>query len=213
MALACAKTCTADTVLLVVVDEDDPTLPEYAAPAGTQVFFAYAPKGRGHVGAVNWGAARALEDFRPFAVAKLDDDHRPRTRGFDSFMLGALRKLGTGIVYGNDLFQGPRLPTAPAMTADIVESLGYMGPPELTHLFVDNFWLDLGQRANCIKYLPEVVVEHVHPAAGKAEWTEGHLRANAAGQYERDHAAYRQYTAERFEADVAKVRALRPGGR
>jgi hypothetical protein len=203
------RTCTADTVLLVAVDTDDETLPRYQAPTGMTVFFTWSPAGSGHVGAINWAAARALADFQPFAVAKLDDDHRPRTRGWDSTMLTALREMGTGIVYGNDLLQGGNLPTAPAMTADIVQALGYMGPPILTHLFVDNFWLDLGQRAGCLRYLPNIVIEHMHPLAGKSEWTEGHLRVNQPEAYAADSTAYSAYVSTTLPSDVAKVQALR----
>lgn len=211
LAEQCAKTCTADTVLLVVVDSDDLTLPEYQAPAGTQVFFAWAPAASGHVGAINFGAARALEDFHPFAVAKLDDDHRPRTKGWDRQYLDALHELGTGIVYGNDLYQGRNLPTAPALTADIVQTLGYMGPPVLGHLYVDNFWKDLGEQAGCLRYLPIAVVEHMHPLAGKAAFDDGYERVNDPEQYRRDSAAYEMYKAQQLAADVAQVRALRHG--
>ncbi|HEX2551110.1 MAG TPA: glycosyltransferase [Nocardioidaceae bacterium] len=207
LAQQCAKTCTADTVLLVVLDTDDPTAPEYIAPAGTQVFFTYtAPAG--HVGAINHGATAALRDFAPFAIAKLDDDHRPRTVGWDSAYLEALRALGTGIVYGNDLLQGRKLPTAPALTADIVQTLGYMGPPALRHLYVDDFWRDLGTQAGCLRYLPNVVVEHMHPLAGKAAVDDGYRRANAPEQFRADGDAYETYRRESLAADVAKVAAL-----
>lgn len=209
LAEQCAKTCTADTVLLVVVDTDDPTLPEYQAPTGTQVYFSWAPPDSGHVGAINWGAARALEDFHPFAIAKLDDDHRPRSpKGWDAAMLAALREMGTGIVYGNDLLQGERLPTAPAITSGIVKELGFMAPPVLDHLYCDNFWLDLGKAADCLRYMPEVVIEHLHPAAGKAQWDEGYSRANSSAQYQRDGSAYAEYRQGRFAEDVARVQRL-----
>jgi len=209
LALACQATCTAGTALLVVVDTDDPTLSEYRAPVGTTVFFTWAPPDSGHVGAINWGAARALADFAPYAIAKLDDDHRPRTKGWDTLMLGALRELGTGIVYGNDLLQGERLPTAPAMTADIVQALGYMAPPDLRHMYCDDFWRDVGNGAGCLRYLREVVIEHMHPVAGKSEWTEGHLRVNTPESFAADGTTYEAYTSTRLPLDVAKVRALR----
>lgn len=208
LALQCQRTCTANTVLLVVVDTDDPTLPQYQAPAGTMVFFTWAPPGGGHVGAINWGAGRALADMQPYAVAKLDDDHRPKTVGWDTRMLAELRDMGTGIVYGNDLLQGERLPTAPAMTADIVRTLGFMGPPDLQHLFIDDFWRDLGQAAGCLRYLPDVVVEHMHPLAGKADWDDGYRRVNDPIRYQADGAAYQAYRADRFAEDVVKVKAL-----
>lgn len=207
LARACQATCTADTVLLVALDTDDRTAPEYVAPAGTTVYFSLSEPA-GHVGAINAGAAAALRDFAPFAVAKLDDDHRPRTTGWDAKLLEALRDLGTGIAYGNDLFAGERLPTAPAMTADIVAALGFMGPPALRHLYVDDYWRDLGRAAGCLRYLPGVVVEHLHPMAGKAAWDDGYARANDPAQYERDGAAYRDYLAGPFAEDVAKVKAL-----
>jgi hypothetical protein len=209
LAQECVRTCTADTTLLVVVDSDDPTLPEYAAPAGTTVFFAWAPAASGHVGAINYGAARALDEFRPFAIAKLDDDHRPRTKGWDSKLLAVLRDMGTGIAYGNDLLQGKNLPTAPALTADIVQALGYMGAPELNHLYVDDFWRDLGNAAGCLRYLPGVIIEHMHPLAGKAAADEGYERVNDPAQYRRDSAAYEAYKVERLAEDVDKVLALR----
>lgn len=209
LAKECARTCTADTVLLVVVDTDDPTLPQYTAPVGTTVFFTWAPPDSGHVGAINWGAARALEDFQPFAVAKLDDDHRPRSKSWDSGLLATLRDMGTGIAYSNDLLQGQNLPTAPVITADIVRTLGYMAPPTLRHLYCDNFWRDLGEQAECLRYLPGVVVEHMHPLAGKASMDDGYRRANAEEQYRADGAAYEAYKRDSLAADVAKVRALR----
>jgi hypothetical protein len=210
LALACAKTCTADTVLLVSVDSDDPTLGQYAAPVGATVFYTYAPVGAGHVGAINHAAAVALADFAPFAIAKLDDDHLPRTHGWDLAMLAALREMGTGIVYGNDLLQGANLPTAPALTAGIVKTLGFMGPPVLHHLMVDNYWKDLGAAAGCLRYLPDVVIEHMHPVAGKAAWDEGYRRVNDSIRYQADGVAYWNYHADgHFAVDVAKVRELR----
>jgi glycosyltransferase involved in cell wall biosynthesis len=209
LAEQCAKTCTADTVLLVVVDSDDPTLPEYQAPAGTQVFFTWAPANSGHVGAINHGAAQALEQFAPFAIAKLDDDHRPRTSGWDALLLDILHDAGGGIAYGNDLLQGQRLPTAPVITADITKALGWMGPPQLRHLYVDDFWRDLGEQADCLHYLPSVIVEHMHPLAGKAPMDAGYRRANATEQYTADSAAYEAYKRNDLARDVAKVKTLR----
>lgn len=205
---ACVKTCTASTVLLVSLDTDDPRAPEYAAPAGSTVFFHYGEHA-GHVGAINAAAERALADFQPFAVAKLDDDHRPRTVGWDARYLEALRGLGTGIVYGNDLLQGERLPTAPAMTADIVRVLGHVAPPVLRHLYCDDYWRDLCRQAGCLRYLPDVVVEHMHPAAGKAAWDDGYARANAPERYRDDGLAWAAYQVRQLMEDAAKVRALR----
>jgi len=217
-----AATCTADTVLVFAVDADDPdhsayeTVIKAAQDRGQTVGWLTCGDGttRGTMVIALNGAAQWLVKPQnanpPFAVGFLGDDHRPRTVGWDAAYVAALRELGTGIVYGDDLLQGERLPTQCAMTADIIRTLGFMAPTGLRHMYVDNFWLDLGRAASCVRYLPDVVVEHMHPVAGKAEWTEGHQRVNDQAVYTADAAAYDAYRRNAFTADVARVGALRP---
>jgi hypothetical protein len=219
---AFAETCVAKTKLLFAVDETDPSsynvtnLLSYIHHVVVNVVICPS-KSMGealHMAAVNvclpesWSPSP--ENFPPpFAVGFMGDDHRPRTKGWDQRYLDALREMGTGIVYGNDLLQGGRIPTQVAMTSDIVRALGYMAPPTLRHLYVDNFWKDLGTAADCIRYLPDVIVEHMHPVAGKAQWDESYKRVNAPAMYEHDARAYAEYRRDFFADDVAKVVALR----
>jgi hypothetical protein len=210
---AFAETCTATTCLVVAIDEDDPERERYAeavqeSPGPVSLWINQGEKSM--VAALNGAVAEfTVNPDHPYAVAFMGDDHRPRTKGWDTAYIQALRELGTGIVYGNDLLQGENIPTQVAMTADIPRALGHMAPPCLTHLFVDNYWRDLGRAAGCIRYLPDVVVEHVHPFAGKAAMDEGYARVNDHGMYSRDAAAYAEYAARRLVDDVTAVRALR----
>lgn len=208
LAAAFAKT-ESTSRLVFAVDEDDPTRSRYLAtldayPA-TTVHFGPAPSTM--VKALN--TAALLYANEAYALGFMGDDHRPRTKHWDAMYLAALDQLRTGIVYGNDLLQGQRIPTQVAMTADIVRTLGHMAPATLAHLYVDNYWKDLGQQAGCLRYLPEVVVEHMHPIAGKAQWDEGHIRVNEPAMYQRDSDAYADYAGSHLADDVAKVRALR----
>jgi hypothetical protein len=139
----------------------------------------------------------------------MGDDHRPRTRGWDAAYLEALHDLGTGIVYGDDLLQGANLPTQCAMTSNIVQALGCMAPATLRHMYVDNAWRALGEAAGCLRYLPEVVVEHLHPVAGKAEWDDNYRRVNAPEMYGHDADAFGEYLRGQFAEHVAKVQRLR----
>jgi hypothetical protein len=195
--------------LVFAVDEDDPTATSYAAALGpypaTTIHYGPAPSTM--VKALNTVAG--LYANEAYAIGFMGDDHRPRTPGWDRLYIDALRELGTGIVYGDDLLQGERIPTQVAMTADIIRAVGYMAPPVLTHLYVDNYWHDLGQAAGCLRYLPEVVVEHLHPVAGKAPWDEGYKRVNNSTMYQRDSDAYADYVGSHLVDDVANVRALR----
>lgn len=207
LAAAFEATATSSPLLVFSLDEDDPALGQYLAAIRDRqswVDVAVAPNAN-MAEALNH-AARGTDGF---AVAFMGDDHRPRTYGWDAVYLDALRVLGTGIVYGDDLLQRENLPTQVAMTTDIVRTLGWMTPPGLRHMYLDNFWRDLGAAAGCLRYLPDVVVEHMHPVAGKAQLDEGYERVNAPEMYEHDRRAYNLYLAGEFRADAAKIRALR----
>lgn len=201
-------TCTADTQLVFALDDDDPTRIDYPdSPT------AWTGPNQSMVEALN-GAATAYAAgifgmAPPYAIGFMGDDHRPRTRGWDRRYLDALHNLGTGIVYGDDQLQHQNLPTQCAMTADIVRTLGFMSPPSLTHMYVDNFWLALGTAAGCVRYLPDVVVEHLHPVAGKARWDDGYRRVNDAAVYARDEAVFTEFMRGSMADAADKVRALR----
>lgn len=211
LAEAFRDTCATETYLAFVVDENDSTLPEYrraAAEIRGLCSIIEAPAPSSMVKSLNYAAAILAPQFP--AVAFMGDDHRPRTRGWDVHYLFALEELGTGIVYGDDGLQGENLPTQVAMTSDIVRELGWMAPPGLKHLYVDNVWKSLGIAAECLRYLPDVLVEHMHPFAGKAEVDDGYARVNAPEVAEHDKAEYVRWLNVEASADVAKIRALRP---
>lgn len=211
LAAAFVHTCTADTQLVIAIDSGNPQTADYLAAAqahGIKVWINHDVPTM--VSALNSAASGLLAaDPHIGAVAFMGDDHRPRTIGWDERYLAAMRELGTGIVYGDDLLQHERIPTQVAMTANIVRTLGFMAPPTLTHLFVDNYWRDLGEGAGCLRYLPDVVVEHVHPFAGKAAMDEGYARVNDQGMYRADSIAYSRYAVDGLADDIARVKVLR----
>jgi hypothetical protein len=167
-----------NATLVLVVDGDDPELPSYrdALTDGVLITFP-GPTGTGMVQALNWAAALIAPQYD--ALGFMGDDHLPRTAGWDAHVLGALSGPWPHVVYGNDLFQGERLPTAAFLPSRVVRALGFMAPPVLRHLYVDNFWLDLGTQLGGLRYLPEVVIEHIHPAAGKTAMDGRYAAVNA----------------------------------
>lgn len=202
-----SDTATGHSAIVFVVDQTDPKLQEYRdkIPPFADLIVRDTT---GMVPALNAVAGWLAEDGGTFAVGFMGDDHRPRTPGWDVECYNNLRELGTGIVYGNDLFQYENLPTQCAMTLDIVQALGFMAPPTLKHLYVDNFWRDLGNELEMLRYLPEVVIEHMHPLAGKAEWDEGYRRVNGPAVCEHDSNEYIKWRDANLKVCVKKVRAL-----
>lgn len=201
------KTARGTADLLFAVDNDDPQLPTYRAAAAVmpETMLRIAPRRR-LVGTLNAAATEWATDYR--CLGFMGDDHRPRSEDWDWRFTECLSG-GTGIVYGNDLLQGEAMPTAVAMTSDIVATLGYMVPPQLVHLCVDLVWKDWGTRLGRITYLPDVIIEHMHPAAGKAVMDAGYTDANSAQRVAQDSAAYYEYRNNGgLDADVAKLKAL-----
>lgn len=205
--VAWSETTNRDAHLLVAVDDDDPTLPEYQRLCALMdVELTAGPRLR-LTGTLNKAALEQAPHYR--AVAFIGDDHRPRTIGWDSDLMGALDTLGTGIAYGNDLIQGEKMATAVAMTSNIVTALGYMAPPQMVHLCLDLVWVDWGIAIQRLAYLHDTVIEHMHPAVGKAPNDAGYEEANSPHQTAADHAAYEAYrNGPLFAADVEKLRAL-----
>ena len=89
------------------------------------------------------------------------DDNRIRTKDWDVILYESIKNVKFGIAYPNDLLQGENLPTVVMLDSMIVRTLGYMVPDMFVHQYADNFWKDLGQRFNTLRYLPDVVVEHL----------------------------------------------------
>lgn len=164
---------TGPSIVVSVEPDDAESYLSRLLAAGDSVGLLHDSDGPGsgsHVTAINRAARDILDRSDPKLIIKLDDDHWPLTIGWDQFYLDSLNALGgTGVVYGNDLLQGEALPTVPGLSANIVRELGWYAPPQLGHLFCDNFWLELGRRSGRLSYMPHVLIEHRHPAASKAK--------------------------------------------
>lgn len=198
-----------DALPVFVADWDDPELPAYRKLLDSEqiprLMVCDAGTGTGMTHALNYAARRYAELYE--AVGFMGDDHLPRTVNWDSTVLDALDSLEPRIVYGNDLLQGKALPTAVFMQSRMVRALGFMAPAVLRHLYVDNYWKELGERTGSLRYLPDVVIEHIHPAAGKTAMDDGYRRVNAPEADRNDRAAWLAYRdGEGFEAALRTVR-------
>ena len=167
--------------LFVVVDEDDENIRDYYDLENNFTEVLTFERGRkGMADPLNNAARQLVTDERWEYFIFVGDDHRPRTLQWDKVWRINLDDLVTGLVYGDDLFQREQLPTAIGMTRSIVEELNGMIPEGFAHLYLDNFWLRLGQDLNAIRYLPETVIEHLHPVTGKGDWDAGYQEVNSA---------------------------------
>jgi hypothetical protein len=187
-----------------VVDFNDELRKEYSYKLPVESVIMIHNETKGMAYPLNYAAREFLGEFDNFAF--MGDDHRPRTTNWDQLFVEQLYS-GSDIVYGNDLFQGAALPTAVAMSSQIVKELRGMVPDTQRHLYLDNFWLKLGQDLGKIKYMPEVIIEHCHAFNGKAPMDENYARVNAPEVYSADKIAFDNYIAsDRYKTLLSKIK-------
>ncbi|MBU6427627.1 MAG: hypothetical protein KGR26_01325 [Cyanobacteria bacterium REEB65] len=139
-------------------------------------------------------------------LGSLGDDHRPRTEGWTVAVSAAMDEIGSGLVYTADGLQDENLPTAPFWSADVIKALGWFFPPRQQHLWCDNFWLAFARDLGRVRYLPHVLIEHMHPSAGKAEYDE--VSAANDSHNDADRAAFEAYLrSPDYQLDLRRVTA------
>lgn len=194
-----------------IVDADDPTLGDYKREIDQFPWMQVAsiPLWQPMVPKLNW-AARQLATLHT-QVGFLGDDHLPRSDHWAQRLAAEMDSMpvGTGIVYGRDGYQDRALPTWWAMSSNIVKVLGRMVPADVQHLYCDNSMYQLGDKSGTLRYVEDVLIEHMHPVAGKAEWDPGHVRVNRPEQYIRDRLNFEAWVLGGMDRDATLVRELR----
>jgi hypothetical protein len=209
---AMGQTCTADTTLLLGLDRDDRCKTDYLnLPLGLDpprlLRVTVESDLRGVVPWINHLAVEEMNNYR--FIGTLGDDNLPRTDGWDTEIIEALERQP--FAFADDLHPG-RQPGSLAchifMRAEVIRKLGYMGPPSLAHMYVDNVWHAWGEACG-MEFLKDTIIEHLHPSAGKAESDEGYGEADS--KYPADTIAFAAYRAANLNTDIAKIKwALRP---
>lgn len=101
-------------------------------------------------------------------IGMFGDDVVPVTHGWDANLVEALAD-DLGVAYGDDGLRdkhAPDLPTHYVTQTEVYRRLGYLAPPTMRHLFLDNVARDIGRYLKNFVYVP-VKIQHLHP------WAEG----------------------------------------
>lgn len=198
------KDTNAQLDLVIGIDDDDIKKDEYIDFAlNNNIIFEVGPRVR-FGKTLNNIAIKYANNYK--YISWFGDDHLPRTYEWDRLYREELDRLQTGIVYGNDLVQGPNIPTQMAMTSDIVKILGRAVPDGFIHLFIDNYFLELGRGIDKITYLPNVIVQHLHPCASTAVEDDTYREANQPAHWTNDRARFDKYVLEELHIDVKKIK-------
>ncbi len=187
--------------LMIALDDDD----QHYYPRVEGVLYDINPRVR-MIPTLNLVANKYINDYE--MIAFLGDDHFIRTPWESKFLEKHEQSNGFALCYGNDLFKGQWLPTAICLSSKIVETLGYMVPEGLIHMYADNFWMDLGNSLKTLYYFNDVIFEHVHPDIGKTQRDNMYLES--VEWMDPDRIKYEEYKSSgNFNKDVEKLNQVR----
>ena len=120
--------------------------------------------------------SRCLAEAKGEIIVLVNDDMVVRTHGWDERLreLDAEYEDKLYLAYGNDLFKGKKLCTFPILSRRTCELLIDPFPAQYRGAFIDYHLLDIFKRLemlgeNRIRYLEDVVFEHLHYRTGKAQ--------------------------------------------
>ena len=119
-----------------------------------------------------------------------NDDFVYDTVDFDRLVIESVEANGSGIYYGNDKHWGADMAVAPFITADLVRAVGYLQMPRLIHLCNDTVWTEIGRTLGRLFYIPEIVIDHIHPETKGIERDVISQRVNSPEAYQQDYINY-----------------------
>jgi hypothetical protein len=199
------KATTAGCSQLIAILDDNETESTLYEPRLPDVDYIMAPP-KNMNSATNY-AARLLWD-KYTMLGHIGDDNVFLTPGWDEIFLQKYEEMGgTCVLYGDDLFQGEKLPTQAFFSTNIVRAAGFFAIPELLHLYMDNYWMKIGQELGCFRYVPEVKIEHLHYTCGKSIMDENYARVNSPEIINGDRARYFHWEATQKDQLVAQIKA------
>lgn len=159
-----------DWHLYLRLDYDDPEAPAYDKVlenlTRSRVTVVHGER-VGFGPSLNQLAARAEGDGVSH-LGMFGDDVVPETPGWDTALVEALGD-DLGVAYGDDGLRDKHqrdLPTHYVTQTEVYRLLGYLAPPTIRHLFLDNVARDVGRYLKNFVYVP-VKISHLHP------WAEG----------------------------------------
>lgn len=143
-------------------------------------------------------------------VAFMGDDHLPRTALWAHHLIEdhLISRGQQKIWYGRDGFQDQRLPTWWSMDSRVIQTLGRMVPAPVQHLYCDNAIKVLGEKADTLGYDERILIEHMHPLAGKGTMDAQYERVNRNAQYETDQRLFAGWHMGQADEDARLIRSI-----
>ena len=195
--------------LILLLDTDDPTLTEYYKNVG--VIFSVNPRKNNHRGAAQifQTGYTLFPDYKYYFFGS--DDLVFITKNWDKIMIDKIvSEGGVAIPHANDLFQKGNLVACPLIPLNLLKAVGYFSPSKFVHCFVDNIWTDIGKAINKLFFMPDVIIEHLHPYAQKALMDTTYSEVNSGFIFANDKYNYIAWKNEELPKIIERIKKIIP---
>lgn len=211
MAASVLDTAEGNVEVWLLIDLDDPEHDGYLRRAEERLRYGDALKVTSLVERLRYTGS--LNEFAPVAMragatilGAFGDDVVFRTPGWDRVVEATLAM--PGMAYGDDLIHGRNHPSAVFMSSEIAKALGWLALPAVWHTWADDGWKRLGERIpGLLRYMPDVVVEHMHYGVGKSEEDATYREVYSSATGDHDYPAFAAWLESGLAEDAARIRA------
>ena len=142
-----------------------------------------------------------------------DDDVIFRTPGWDETIMAEFSKVPDKIVFvypRDGIVDSEDLGTHGFLHRNWVDTVGYFVPPYFTWCYNDTWLTEVSKTLGRLRYLPDVLVEHIHPCVQKTPMDATYSEASRRGVLDNMLDLYNSKADER-KADAAKLQAFIEG--
>lgn len=168
----------ANVEVVLYIDEDDTQSKQFSHRSLSPIKIIASPgRSMGEMNRLCYEASRGRY------VMLLNDDVVFRTSGWDTKVLNAFSPFTDDIamVYGNDLDQGVAVPTFPFISRAVCDVLGEICPRGYQNLHIESHLFDIFKQLvklghHRIRYLGDVIFEHMHYILGKADVDQTYIK-------------------------------------
>jgi hypothetical protein len=201
----------ADTHICLAVSKDDEKYDQYFSELPNENIIT-CPS-RYLINKTNYICCELFPDI-PY-YGGIDDDHIFRTKNWDKILLQKLKDNNDwGLACGNDKFNEDwkqwSHPSGWIMSNKTIKFLGYAMYPKFIHSGIDHWQADLFGNAECLYYVPEVIIEHCHYLVKKAKDDKGYAWVYDGANFNEAMKIYHLWKYEFMEIDVERLkRAIR----
>lgn len=190
-------------VIFCIDDDDIESIKTYKT-MGSNVSATVNDRGDGNM-SMMWN--KCFEFAKADIVMQCSDDMRFRTKDWDKLVLDTFDLYDDKmvLVYGSDGNRKDDLATYSFVHRKWCEVTGYFCAPYFTSDWNDYWLTDVAKGNGRNIKLPNLLIEHLHPSAGKHEWDETHLERLARGKKDRVKDLYKKLNPKKLE-DAEKIR-------